>query len=154
ELVAFYRDAGDMASVRVHLNRVAGAMRNRLAHDPKDGVAYRVIARAMYARAQAGVDGPLPIAFGAARPATQFGAAGEPEAEILRQPPRVDLSLLLRSEADDVLFPRGMSSELRTIFVRVGERIAKHVGVDLRAYGVGRGDRLRAHDHHVARTAQ
>ena len=47
----FYRDAGDMASVRVHLNRVAGAMRARVdKDDPKDGVAYRVIARAMAAR--------------------------------------------------------------------------------------------------------
>ena len=30
ELVQFYRDAGDMASVRVHLNRVAGTMRARV----------------------------------------------------------------------------------------------------------------------------
>ena len=62
----FYRDAGDMTSVRVHLNRVAGTMRARVANDPKDGVAYRVIARAMAARAAAGVDGSLPIARAAA----------------------------------------------------------------------------------------
>jgi hypothetical protein len=153
-LVQFYKDAGDMTSVRVHLNRVAGAMRVRLAHDPKDGVAYRVISRAMAARAAAGVDGSLPIAFVAAELAQLFGAAGEPEAHVLAAPPRIDLGLLARSEVDEVLFPRAASPELRQMFARLGDRVAKHVGVDLRAYGVGRGDRLRARDHHVASVAQ
>ena len=34
QLVQFYRDAGDITSVRVHLNRVAGAMRARVAPEP------------------------------------------------------------------------------------------------------------------------
>src|SRR5262249_54062285 len=45
QLVQFYRESGDMVSVRVHLNRVAGTMRVRAANEPKDGVAYRVISR-------------------------------------------------------------------------------------------------------------
>src|SRR4029079_12477136 len=36
----------------------------------------------------------------------------------------------------------------------LGDRIAKHVGVDLRPYGVARGDRLRARDNPVAAVAQ
>src|SRR6185503_7603160 len=66
QLVQFYKDANDMTSVRVHLNRVAGGMRARVAADPQDGVAYRVIARAMSARAAASVAGSLPIARAAA----------------------------------------------------------------------------------------
>ena len=153
-LVEFYRDAGDMASVRVHLNRVAGTMRVRVAGDPQDGVAYRVIARAMAARSAAGVDGSVPVARAAAELATLLGAAGEPERHLLDEPVRVDLAPLLRPEADDVLFPRTVQTELRQLFKLLGDRIAKHVGVDLRGYGVGRGDRLRAKDSPVAALAQ
>jgi hypothetical protein len=154
QLVQFYRDAGDMTSVRVHLNRVAGTMRVRLQQDPKDGLAYRVIARAMSARGAAGVAGSQPIARAAAELAQLLGAAGDPERVLLAEPTRVDLSALLRPDADEVLFPRGVQTELRQVFTLLGDRVAKHVGVDLRAYGVGRGDRLRAKDSSVAAHAQ
>src|SRR6185503_18293575 len=72
QLVQFYRDAGDMTSVRVHLNRVAGTMRVRLQQDPKEGVAYRVISRAMSARGAAGVSGSSRIARAAAELADLF----------------------------------------------------------------------------------
>ena len=153
-LVEFYREAGDMTSVRVHLNRVAGAMRVRAANDPKDGVAYRVIARAMAARAAAGVDGSLPVARAAAELATLLGSAGEPERVLLAEHPRIDLASLVRGEADEALFPRTVQTELRQLFTLLGDRLAKHVGVDLRSYGVGRGDRLRAKDSKVAAHAQ
>ncbi|HEU4728382.1 MAG TPA: hypothetical protein VFT22_10845, partial [Kofleriaceae bacterium] len=154
QLVQFYRDANDMTSVRVHLNRVAGAMRNRVAADPKDGVAYRVIARAMSARAAANVPGSLPIARAAAELADLLGASGEPEQRLLQSPRQPDLSLLTRPEADEVLFARGVPVELRHIFQLLGDRIAKHVGVDLRPYGVTRSDRLRGRDNPVAAVAQ
>jgi tetratricopeptide (TPR) repeat protein len=154
ELVRFYRDMNDMTSVRVHLNRVAGTMRVRAANDPRDGVAYRVISRAMAARAAVGVNGSLAVARAGAELATLLGAAAEPERMLLAEPTRVDLSPLLRAEADEVLFPRGVQTELRQIFTLLGDRVAKHVGVDLRAYGVGRGDRLRARDSAVAAHAQ
>lgn len=154
ELVRFYREAGDMTSVRVHLNRVAGTMRVRAANDPMDGVAYRVISRAMAARAAVGVDGSLPIARAAAELAQLLGAAGDPERLLLESPPHVDLAPLLRPDLDDVLFPRTVQTELRQIFTLLGDRLAKHVGIDLRAYGVGRGDRLRARDSSVASHAQ
>ncbi|HEY5949783.1 MAG TPA: hypothetical protein VIV40_30015 [Kofleriaceae bacterium] len=154
ELLRFYREAGDMTSVRVHLNRVAGSMRVRVANDPKDGVAYRVISRTMAARAAVGVDGSQPIARAAAELAQLLGAAGDAERLLLEQPPHVDLAPLLRSEADEVLFPRSIQTELRQLFTLLGDRVAKHVGVDLRVYGVGRGDRLRARDSSVAAHAQ
>lgn len=154
ELVRFYREAGDMTSVRVHLNRVAGSMRVRAANDPLDGVAYRVISRAMSARAAVGVDGSLPIARAAAELAQLLGSAGDPERLLLESPPHVDLAPLLRPDLDDVLFPRTVQTELRQIFTLLGDRLAKHVGIDLRAYGVGRGDRLRARDSSVAAHAQ
>jgi hypothetical protein len=154
QLVQFYRDANDMTSVRVHLNRVAGAMRARVAADPQDGVAYRVIARAMSARAAASVAGSLPIARAAAELADLLGTSGDPEQKLLQVARPTDVSLLIRSEADEVLFPRGVPVELRHIFQLLGDRIAKHVGVDLRPYGVARGDRLRARDNPVAAVAQ
>jgi hypothetical protein len=154
QLVQFYKDAGDMTSVRVHLNRVAGSMRARVAHDPQDGVAYRVIARAMTARANAGVDGSRPIARAAAELAELLGASGEPEQKLLQTSPQPDLSPLLRPEADEVLFPRSVQIELRQIFQLLGDRIQKHVGVDLRPYGATRGDRLRAKDNPTAAVAQ
>ena len=153
-LVEFYREAGDMQSVRVHLNRVAGTMRVRVANDPKDGIAYRVIARAMAARGAAGVDGSIPIARAAAALATLLGAAGEPERLLLAEPRRIDLAPLVLPDADDVLFPRTVPPELRTLFTLLGDKLAKHVGADIRAYGVGRGDRLRAKDSAVAAHAQ
>jgi len=153
-LVQFYKDAGDMTSVRVHLNRVAGAMRARVQKDPQDGVAYRVIARAMSARAVAGVEGSLPIARSAAELADLLKESGDPEQKILRIPPTPDLAPLLKPEADEVLFPRSVQVELRQVFQILGDRIAKHVGIDLRPYGATRGDRLRAKDNPTAAVAQ
>ena len=154
QLVQFYRDANDIASVRVHLRRVAGAMRARVTADPQDGVAYRVISRAMAALAVASVPGSLPIARAAAELADLLGTSGEPEQRLLQLSRQPELSLLTQSEADDVLFPRGVPRDLRQMFRLLGDRIAKHVGVDLRPYGVTRGDRLRARDNPVAAVAQ
>ncbi len=155
ELVKFYRESGDMTSVRVHLNRVAGTMRTRLQADPKDGVAYRVISRAMSARAAVGVDGSTAVARSAAELATLLGAAGEPERLLLAEPARNLLAPLLRPEADEILMGANVQPELRQIFEQLGDRVAKHVGIDLRAlYGVARGDRLKARESSVATHAQ
>ena len=155
-LVAFYKDANDNASVRVHLNRVVGVMRARVQADPKDGIAYRVISRAMTARAVANVPGSLPIARAAAELADGLGAGGDAEAKLvqLSASHKPDLSLLVKPESDDVLFPRVVQQELRQMFQLLGDRVAKHVGVDLRPYGATRGDRLRARDNPVAAIAQ
>jgi tetratricopeptide (TPR) repeat protein len=155
-LVAFYKDAGDMVSVRVHLNRVAGAMRARYEKDGRDGVACRVISRAMAARDHAGVVGSLAVARSAAELADLLGAGGEPERLLLTNADlaRPEPARLIKAETDEVLFPRGVPPELRQIFQLLGDRVAKHVGVDLRPYGATRGDRLRARDSDVAATAQ
>jgi hypothetical protein len=153
-LVQFYRDGNDLTSARVHLNRVAGTMRTRASTQPSDGTAYRVIARAMTARHNTGVDGSLRIARAAAELAQLLGVAEEPEQKLLRDASVPDAGALVRPEADEVLFPRGVQLELRQIFQLLGDRIAKHVGVDLRPYGIARGDRLRAKENATASVAQ
>ncbi len=154
QLVAFYRDTRDITSLRVHLNRVAGTMRQRIAQNPTDGGAYRVIARAMQARANTNAPGSLPIARAAAQLADLLGAATEAEKKLVELDVRTDPAVLLRPETDDVVFPRSIQTELRQVFQLLGDRIAKHVGVNVQAYGVSRGDRLRAKDNAVAAVAQ
>ena len=153
-LVQFYKDARDITSVRVHLNRVAGAMRARVAQAPTEGVPYRVIARAMAARANTNLAGSMPIARAAAELSVLLGSAGDPEQKLIAEPARPDLSQLVKPEADEVLFPRGVQVELRQMFQLLGDRIAKHVGTNVQAYGVSRGDRARARDNAVAAVAQ
>ena len=153
-VVQFYRDSRDLTSARVHLNRVAGTMRVRAGNHPADGTAYRVISRAMVARANTGVDGSLRIARAAAELAALLGGAEEPEQRLLREPSVPDAAPLARPDADELVFPRGVQLELRQIFQLLGDRIAKHVGVDLRPYGLARGDRLRGRDNATASTAQ
>nr|MBA2542495.1 hypothetical protein [Deltaproteobacteria bacterium] len=154
QLVQFYKDASDLQSARVHLNRVVGTMRARVAQAPLEGVPYRVIARAMSARAATNTPGSLPIARAAAQLADLLGSAGEPEQKLLANDTRPDLAQLMKPEADDVIFPRGIPLELRQVFQLLGDRIAKHVGVNVQAYGVSRGDRVRAKDNPVAAVAQ
>ena len=153
-LVQFYRDANDITSVRVHLNRVAGTMRARAAATPLDPIPYRVISRAMTARALANVGGSLPIARAGAELAELLGGSGEPEKKLLAEPPRPEIAPLLKPEADEVLFPRQIQPELRQLFQLLGDRLAKHVGVSLQPYGVARGDRQRARDSTTASVAQ
>nr|MBA3499491.1 tetratricopeptide repeat protein [Deltaproteobacteria bacterium] len=153
-VINFYREARDITSVRVHLNRVTGAMRARVQKDPNDGVAYRVISRAMMARAATNLPGSRPIARAAAELSEMLGTAGEAEQKLVVEAHAPDLSLLTRPESDEVLFPRGVQLELRQMFQLLGDRIAKHVGVDLRPYGVARGDRLKPRESPVASVAQ
>ncbi|MBA3541215.1 MAG: hypothetical protein H0T79_16510, partial [Deltaproteobacteria bacterium] len=82
------------------------------------------------------------------------GSSGEPEKKLLAEPPRPEIAPLLKPEADEVLFPRGIQPELRQLFALLGDRVAKHVGVNLQPYGVARGDRLRARDNTTASVAQ
>jgi hypothetical protein len=153
-LVEFYQHVGDLRSVRVHLDRVAQAMRAKLEHEPGDGVAARVIARTMAARQGAGVVGSIEVARNAAELAAVLGAAEEVDQHLAAQVQPGNVPGITKPEADDLLFPRAAPGELRQIFALLGERLAKHVGVDLRPYGVTRGDRLRAGDNQVAAIAQ
>jgi hypothetical protein len=155
ELIRFYQDAGDTQSTRVHLNRVAGAMRARIADDPHDGIAARVLSRAMTARHQAGVHGSRALARAGAELAQLAGVGGAPEQALIGEPiGRIDLAALGKPDADELLYPRAVPTELRQLLGLLGDRIAKHVGVDLRPYGVSRGDRLRAKDNLIAAAAQ
>ena len=144
-LVDFYRDAGDTSSARVHLDRVAGAMRHRLHGDPSELLPYQVLCHALEAREQAGVPGSLATAAAAAEIAVLLGSEDPRDAELAAGAARARPALgpLGQPELDDTLFPPEASSSLRAIFRLLGERLAKHAGTDVRRYGVGRGERLR-----------
>jgi tetratricopeptide (TPR) repeat protein len=144
-LVDFYRDAGDARSARVHLDRVTGAMRHRLQQDASDLEAYQVLGRALEAREQAGVPGSLSTAVAASEISLLFGSQDPRDSELAASATRARPALgpLGQPELDDTLFPPAASSSLRAIFRLLGERLAKHVGTDVRRHGVGRGERLR-----------
>ena len=145
ELVGFYRDAGDMRSVRVHLDRVVGAMRQRIAADPAQLLPYQVAARALEARDVAGVPGSLATAHAAGEIAAILGSQDPHDAELAAAAARArpPLAGLGQPEIDETLFPPAASGALRALFRLLGERIAKQVGIDVRRYGVGRAERLR-----------
>lgn len=150
-LVEFYEARSDLRSIRVHLDRVAGAMRLRLGDDIRDGTAYRVIARAMRARQRAGVEGSLATARCAAELALLTGAGEAPERAIVTE--AAGQSWRAKSsergsqpEVDELLYPASVSHAVRQVFALLGDRLAKLVGVDLRRYDVGRGDRVRDRD--------
>ena len=144
-LVGFYREAGDARSARVHLDRVLGAMRQRLEVDPTQVRPYQVMARAFEAREAAGVAGSLAAARCAAEIAILFGSDDPRDAELAAgaASTRTPLGGIGVAEVDELLFPPVASGSLRALFRLLGERFAKHAGTDVRRYGVGRGERLR-----------
>ena len=137
-LVKFHDDAGDPAGLRSHLDQLANAMRARIAQDVKDAPAYRILARA----AEPG----HPAARAAAELAELLGTAGEPERQLIAEPPRPELARLVGPSADQALFLGTVQPELLYVLRLAGNAIVKHVGTDLGAYGVGRKDRLHAPD--------
>ncbi len=141
-LVRFYEQRGDLRSTRVHLDRLAASMRARVSDNPGDGVAYRVIARAMAARHKAGVEGSLAPARCAAELALRCDAGDQRDRDLVAQPLR-GLAGLDAPGADEYLFPAVVSHAVRQLFARLGDRLTRHVGADLRRYDVGRGQRLR-----------
>jgi tetratricopeptide (TPR) repeat protein len=145
-LVAFYRDAGDTTSLRIHLDRIAGLMRSRVAHDVKDGAAYRTLSRAVSMRAENLADGSLPIARAAAELAQLLGASSDVEQRLIAGPPVPEVSLLADPGGDELVFSNAVQPGVLRIFRLLAPPIAKHVGVDLGAHGVGRKDRLPSGD--------
>lgn len=154
ELVRFYRAANDATSIRIHLTRVAGAMRTRIEANPRDAEAYQVLSRAMTDRQKAAGPGSAAVARIAAELSLLTGGGGDLERRLVAEAHAPEVAALLSPDANDLLFPRTVQGELRQMFHLLGDRLAKHVGVDLRAYGATRGERLRAKESAVARVAQ
>jgi tetratricopeptide (TPR) repeat protein len=145
-IVKFYKDADDTVSLRAQLNRIASAMRSRIAQDPRDGAAYRILGRAIAVRAESVVDGSLRIARAAAELAQLLGAGGDVEQRLIAARSQADVSRLLGPRSDEVVFSLAAQPEIRQIFRLAAQPIARHVGVDLSAHGVSRKDRLPAGD--------
>lgn len=154
ELVRFYRAANDSTSIRIHLTRVAGTMRSRIEENPRMPEPYQVLSRTMADRATAMAPGSEAVARIAAELAVLTGGNAEPERSLCEREASPKVAALQSPDADDLLFPRTLAGELRQMFHLLGDRLAKHVGVDLRVYGATRGERLRAKDSAVARVAQ
>ncbi len=154
ELVRFYRAAGDTTSIRIHLTKVAGTMRSRIEDNPRTPEPYQVLSRTMTDRATAMAPGSEAVARIAAELAVLTGGNAEPERILYEREATPKVAALTSPDADDLLFPRTLAGELRQMFHLLGDRLAKHVGVDLRVYGATRGERLRAKDSAVARVAQ
>jgi len=145
-LVDFYGEVGDGISARVHLDRVAGAMRQRVAAEPAGIEPYQVLSRALAAREKAGGAGSLATARCAAEIALLLGGAEAGDTELAAPAARArpPLSGLGSSDIDDLLYPAPVPGSLRSLFRMLGERIAKQLGLDVRRYGVGRAERLRS----------
>ena len=142
-LVLFYVGQKDLRSARVHVDRVANAMRKRIRESALDAEAYRVLARAMAAKASAGAAECMPVAQVAASLAMQLGVDNAETAALAKQTGPGMGTGLASETFDDVLFPRDASGSARTLFALLGGRLAKHIGIDIRHHGVGRSDRLR-----------
>jgi len=145
-IVAFYKDAGDMMSLRIQLDRIAAVMRLRVTQDVKDGAAYRVLARAIMARAEHLADGSLPIARAAAELAQLLGAGGDLEQHLLATPPPSDLARLTGPGATERMVSHSKHPKLLQILRLVANPISKHTGTDLGVHGVSRKDRLPSSD--------
>ena len=143
-LAGFYKSTGDTRSMRVHVDRVAAAMRTRLKENLLDGTAYNVLGRALEVREEAGVAGSMAAAQCAGEMAKLLDVADDHSSRLAalatRARPRV--LGLGKANVDELLFPDYVPNGLRQIWRELGDRLGKHVGVDVRKYGVGRGDRL------------
>jgi tetratricopeptide (TPR) repeat protein len=147
-LVRFYRLGGDLRSLRVHLDTVAGAMRKRLTKIALDGTAYRVLSRVLATREEAGARGSLAAAICAAEMSVALGSGEDHDqrlaAEAAATPPAV--TGFGTPEIDDVLVHRAVPNGLRQLLRALDERLTKATSSDLKRYGVGRGERLRGNE--------
>ncbi|MCP4446221.1 MAG: hypothetical protein GY811_12885 [Myxococcales bacterium] len=142
-LVQFYVDQNDLRSARIHVDRVANAMRKRIQESAADGEAYRVLARAMAAKAKAGAAECMPTAQVAASLALRLGVENSETSSLAKQVGPGMAAGLADDTFDDLLFTHSVPGEARTLFALLGGRLAKHIGIDVRSHGVGRNDRLR-----------
>lgn len=154
-LINFFEAGRDTRAMRVHLDRVLAPVRSQLVGSPTDSSLYRVVTQALTARERAGALGSRAGARCAAEMVIITGGSdplvSELAAEAATDTPPV--AGLLKPEIDELLYPRVVTNGLRQIFSLVGERIGKHVGIDLRRYGVGRADRIKSADASVVRIA-
>ena len=137
----------------MHLDRVIGQMRLRLGRDAFDDTAYRVLARALSARAQAGVVGSIEAARCAAEVSHALGVADEAERAMAAEAQRyLPTAKRLGDEAiDESLFHPTVPTGFRQVFRLLHETMAKRYPPDLRRWGVGKGEKLARGSGHPVR---
>jgi hypothetical protein len=151
-VVDFYLRAGDKVSLRVNLDRIAANMRVRLEGDLWDPGPYRVLARALAARAQAGVAGSVEAGRCAAELVLALGGevADTDRAlahEAVAQAPAI--RGLGGLAIDDLLFHPSIPNGFRQIFRLLYDTLVKRYPADLRRAGVTRQERLPKTGHPV-----
>jgi tetratricopeptide (TPR) repeat protein len=141
-LVQFYQEVNDAPALWAQLDRIIDAMRARIDANALDGAAYRALSRAVYARGAS--SNARAISRTAAELAQALGTAGEPEVRLLAEEPLGDPARLAGPGADEALFAGASEPHIRELLRRFAEPIAKHIGADVGAHGVGRKERLKA----------
>ncbi len=129
-------------------------MRARLERDPLDGIAHRVLARALAARGQAGVAGSISASRCAAEMSDALGTAEDLE-HLLAEEARRDTPSargLGDLTIDEVLFHRDAPSGFRQVFRLLNETLSRRFSPDLRRWGVARPERLPRSGHPVRET--
>ncbi|MEO8701560.1 MAG: tetratricopeptide repeat protein [Kofleriaceae bacterium] len=129
------------------VTRIADAMRVRIAANPLDGDAYRLLSRAAAAHSGGKPAGHAAVARVAAELAVALDAGDDAERGLLAVPISGDLAAV-GPRADEILFSQAPALlELRRVLRLVGEPIAKLFGRELAAHGaMHKRDQLRAQD--------
>jgi len=157
-VIDFYVRAADAASLRVNLDRVAATMRARLASDPWDGVPYRILGRALLARAAAGFPASAQPGRAAAELAIAFGAGDDADRAVAAEAQERAQSQggLARGlgglDIDEQLFHPSIPNGFRQVFRLLYDTLAKRYPADLRRGGVGKSDRLPRSGHPIRDT--
>jgi tetratricopeptide (TPR) repeat protein len=143
-LIEYFQRVKDAPSLRIHLDRLAGAMRARLAKSSLDGVAYRVLGRALAVRAHVGVPASVHPARAALELAHALGCAEEQDRVLLGETLRPVASArgLGDLAVDESLFHSSIPNGFRQVFRLLHEILGKRFPPDLRRYGVGKADKL------------
>jgi tetratricopeptide (TPR) repeat protein len=149
ELTAFYKRRDDVSSLHVHLDGAAATMRERLEENPFDVDAYHALFKIFEWKGT-----PGQAALVAALLETLGLASDEEQQLAARQvPPPVSPAKLAPHEVDGPLFGREVPSGFREIFRLLGDVLVKIYKADLKAFGLGRSNRITSSSDVVRKTA-
>ena len=143
QFVSYFRKIGDLDGMRVQLGRMCLMMRKQLATHPLHGPSYAVLAKALQFVSDSGRLEAAAGAWNAAQMADRLGVEWGSDRTWIKQPDLIRSFVVGNDDVDDVLFSSEVPYALRQILSRLGSRLNKEIGVDLRPYEVKRSQRLR-----------
>jgi len=128
------------------VDQISNAMRARIQANPRDGIAYRTLSRALVLRREEFVTGTPPAARAAAELAILFDAGEDAERDLCATTCLLDRTRLSGDSADKALFAGAGQPELRQVLAALGDVITKQMGPDPSVQSLGRKDRLSSRD--------